>query len=39
VGSAVEASVYARHLNAREQRLSVSLVPSGERVALRVSLR
>jgi hypothetical protein len=39
VAGALEASSYARQLNAREQRLSVSLAPSGEGVALRVSLR
>ena len=37
--SAVEAFIYARRLNAREQRVSASLVPSTDGLALRVSLR
>jgi tetratricopeptide (TPR) repeat protein len=39
VVSALEARVYARSLNAREQRVSASLMPTAEGVALRVSLR
>lgn len=37
--SAIEAYVYARHLNAREQRVSASFLPSTNGLALRVSLR
>ena len=39
VTSAVEAYIYARHFNAREQRVSAALVPWTDGLALRVSLR
>lgn len=39
ISSAVEAYVYARHLNAREGRVSAAIVPSVDGLALRVSLR
>ena len=37
--TAIEAFVHARHLNAREQRLGAGLVPLGDGVAVRVTLR
>jgi tetratricopeptide (TPR) repeat protein len=37
--SAIEAYVYARHLNAREQRVSATILPSSGGLSLRVSLR
>jgi len=37
--TAYEASVYARNLNVREQRVSASLLPTADGLALRVSLR
>ncbi|MEO8561886.1 MAG: hypothetical protein ABI601_07415 [bacterium] len=39
ITTAVEASVYARHLNAGERRVSATLVPSADGMALRVTLR
>ncbi|MEO6525878.1 MAG: tetratricopeptide repeat protein, partial [Gemmatimonadaceae bacterium] len=39
VVTAVEAYIFARHLNAREQRVSATLLPSTDGLALRVSLR
>jgi hypothetical protein len=39
VTSAVEAYVYARHLNAREGRVSAALVPAVDGLALRFSVR
>ncbi|MBW8768601.1 MAG: hypothetical protein JF589_02470 [Gemmatimonadetes bacterium] len=37
--SAVEAFVYARHSNQREQRLSAALVPTADGMAMRLTLR
>jgi tetratricopeptide (TPR) repeat protein len=39
VATAIEASSYARNLNVREQRVSASLMPTADGMALRVSLR
>jgi hypothetical protein len=39
LASAVEASSYARTLNVREQRVSASLAPTADGMALRLSLR
>jgi len=39
VSSALEAFVYARHANQREQRVSASLYPAADGVALRLTLR
>lgn len=39
VTSAIEAYIHARHLNAREGRVSATVVPSADGLALRVSLR
>jgi hypothetical protein len=37
--SAVEAFVYARHANQREQRFSAALLPTADGVAMRLTLR
>ena len=39
VTSAVEAFIYARHLNAREQRFSAALLPVADGLALQLTLR
>ncbi|HEV7994318.1 MAG TPA: hypothetical protein VGP25_21015 [Gemmatimonadaceae bacterium] len=39
IGTALEASVYARQLNVREQRVSASLMPTPDGLTFRVSLR
>lgn len=39
VSSALEAFVYARHANQREQRVSASIYPAADGVALRLTLR
>ena len=39
IATAYEAAVYARNLNVREQRVSATLIPTADGMALRVSLR
>jgi tetratricopeptide (TPR) repeat protein len=39
ITSAIEAYIYARHLNAREGRVSAAVVPAADGIALRLSLR